>query len=704
MKIIWLQAGFLFGASMFTATLDSLQRLQAQLRYLNLKRLFTYVSSALSNTLNSNTAARACLVCLVLTAPVHANTLDGVQVAFMPDIHFHDVYGELEGSAFKGIPTGAMGHHALIRTMQAQLTSTRLFNENYFVLIAALDEIVKRKITYVALPGDFSDDGQPVHIRGLTRLLNYYHTTHGLQFFATPGNHDPVRPFDTPGGKPDFMAADGTPIAIYSPDSERCQSKQNNTVATTGKSLVCTPDIRQWGYENILREMASFGFTPSKKNLFWTTPFASYTPEGYTFTRALSAARLSKRRVDICQQMTADKKALCEKMLDASYLVEPVEGLWLLAIDANVYLPQARIDPTGKRVFSGSGNAGYNAVRKHKPYLEKWIKAVVGEANKRGKTLIAFSHFPMIEFYDGQSNTIADIFGNANFQLARKPEIPTSDWLADLGLKIHIGGHMHMNDTGIITSSAGNTLVNIQAPSLAAYVPAFKLVTLRGQKSVEVETVVVDQVPRFRELFEHYRTEHKALEATPSGTLNAPIWNEAILAAKTYREFTEWHLRELVRLRFLPGEWPADLRETLRTFTGEELLTLAFWQANEKFSAPSGFAKSDPQWASAQTRCQQWLKKNALNSHNLREWRGQNLAEDFYRLRNAGSLALADIPSQNLADYQLLLKAYRSQVSPTPLQQRLKNVLAVLSGFQQGAPDNHFKLNLTTGKIDKLSD
>lgn len=704
MKIIWLQAGFLFGASMFTATLDSLQRLQAQLRYLNLKRLFIYVSSALSNTLNSNTAARACLVCLVLTAPVHANTLDGVQVAFMPDIHFHDVYGELEGSAFKGIPTGAMGHHALIRTMQAQLTSTRLFNENYFVLIAALDEIVKRKITYVALPGDFSDDGQPVHIRGLTRLLNYYHTTHGLQFFATPGNHDPVRPFDTPGGKPDFMAADGTPIAIYSPDSKRCQSKQNNTVATTGKSLVCTPDIRQWGYENILREMASFGFTPSKKNLFWTTPFASYTPEDYTFTRALSAARLSKRRVDICQQMTADKKALCEKMLDASYLVEPVEGLWLLAIDANVYLPQARIGPTGERVFSGSGNAGYNAVRKHKPYLEKWIKAVVGEANKRGKTLIAFSHFPMVEFYDGQSNTIADIFGNANFQLARKPEIPTSDWLADLGLKIHIGGHMHMNDTGTITSSAGNTLVNIQAPSLAAYVPAFKLVTLRGQKSVEVETVVVDQVPRFRELFEHYRTEHNALETTPSGTLSAPIWNEEILAAKTYREFTEWHLRELVRLRFLPGEWPADLRETLRTFTGEELLTLAFWQANEKSSALSGFAKSDPQWASAQTRCQQWLKKNALNSHNLREWRGQNLAEDFYRLRNAGSLALADIPSQNLADYQLLLKAYRAQASPTPLQQRLKNVLAVLSGFQQGAPDNHFKLNLTTGKIDKLSD
>jgi 3',5'-cyclic AMP phosphodiesterase CpdA len=116
--------------------------------------------------------------------PQQAASAEGISIAFMPDIHFHDIYGHFGDGAFQGLPTNtALGtQHASIRSMRAQLHSTRLFNENYFALLAALDDVVKRKIKYVALPGDFSDDGQPIHMRGLKSILDKYHRQYGIEW------------------------------------------------------------------------------------------------------------------------------------------------------------------------------------------------------------------------------------------------------------------------------------------------------------------------------------------------------------------------------------------------------------------------------------------------------------------------------------------------------------------------------------------
>ena len=46
-----------------------------------------------------------------------------------------------------------------------------LFNENYFVLKAVLDDIAQRGIKLVAFPGDYTDDGQPLNIEGLAKIL-----------------------------------------------------------------------------------------------------------------------------------------------------------------------------------------------------------------------------------------------------------------------------------------------------------------------------------------------------------------------------------------------------------------------------------------------------------------------------------------------------------------------------------------------------
>lgn len=110
------------------------------------------------------------------------------EIAFTPDVHFHDLFADFNED-FNGLPTLYKGENrfATIRTIQAQLTSTRHFNENYFALIAALDDAVNRGIKFIALPGDFSDDGQPIHVKGLVDILDLYQEQYDIQFFCNSG-------------------------------------------------------------------------------------------------------------------------------------------------------------------------------------------------------------------------------------------------------------------------------------------------------------------------------------------------------------------------------------------------------------------------------------------------------------------------------------------------------------------------------------
>lgn len=57
-------------------------------------------------------------------------------------------------------------------------------------------------------------------------------------------------------------------------------------------------------------------------------------------------------------------------------------------------------------------------------------------------------------------------------------------------------------------------LVNIQVPSLAAYLPAYKILTIKSPTLMEVKTEVLNDVPHFDELFPLYENEYEALKKT----------------------------------------------------------------------------------------------------------------------------------------------------------------------------------------------
>jgi hypothetical protein len=329
----------------------------------------------------------------------------------------------------------------------------------------------------------------------------------------------------------------------------------------------------------------------------------------------------------------------------------------------------------------------------------------VQRAEQTGKTLIAFSHYPMTEFYNGQSDTIAEQFGADSFQLARRPADKVSQLLAATGLKLHIGGHMHFNDTGISKSPDGKVLVNVQAPSLAAYVPAYKLVRIKPQQKVKVQTVVLDEVPRYNELFEHYQQEHSTLAQQ-----GAPLWNKAILTAKNYREFTNWHLSELTRQRFLPQDWPAPLRDSLLSLNGRQMLVLSQLQSPQPLAqllAELPTLQQSPNWQQAATAADALIAEGAFDAEDFASWSGFDLALDFYRLRNAGSLALQDINPQRLAQYQLLTRLLaakaKTETGRDSVARQFGGVFQLLQAFSHAESDRHFMLDLRNGSITDLS-
>ncbi|RUO29770.1 phosphoesterase [Aliidiomarina sedimenti] len=596
--------------------------------------------------------------------------LTGTRIAFLPDVHFHDVYASFSDGAFAGIGETAHQPRAVLRTMQAQLHSTRLFNENYFALHAALDELTAQGVELVILPGDFSDDGQPLHLRGLQRLLQRYEQEHGMRFFVITGNHDPVRPYDLASGKPDFLGPDGAPLAIYSHQHEQCQQSASSDV-------ICSDELTELGYAGIFDYMGGFGLQPQTEDIYWETPYSGYSYAEYNLREAQQASSLTQRHYRICREgapsQTEDENSLtnCTSVSDASYLVEPVEGLWLLAIDANIYQPVAdqREQLNRAEDFLGAGNAGYNMLLTHKPQVVEWIAEVVLRAREQGKQLIAFSHYPMAEFYSGMSPHIRQLFGSQSFQMAREPARNVSQVLADTGLQLHVAGHMHFNHTSVVEGHDGQRLVNIQAPSIAGYQPAYKLLTLHGPNRVEVSTPVLSEVRGFDRFFGLYQREHAYMTAQQG---NEAMWQKEVLQSGSYAEFTEWHLHELARQRFLPNEWPQPLRERILQANGAELVRML---RQDDVSDDSVDIDMEP----------------------FESWQGLDLAIDFYRLRNAGTLGLQDIPAARLRQYSQLQQL--AATTDSELGQQLAQLLVIFDGFRDGLISDHFFIDTAQGRV-----
>lgn len=578
-------------------------------------------------------------------------------IAFLSDIHLQEVYADLNSAKFKGVPHPITGKLATIRTMGSQLNSTRLFNENYFALLAALEELAKKKVKLVVLPGDFTDDGQPMNVRALRDILADYAARYEMRFFITTGNHDPVSPFGGPGGKTDFLGTEGQNQAIAS-----------NTGIFPSLDAAITTQIYHWGYAEICEALADFGFFPAKKDLFWTHPFETFDYDSYTWANAKSSASLDKRTYLLPGTQL--------RIPDASYLVEPVEGIWLLALDGNTYSPGPNTSNPKPEDWSGS-SVGFNLASKVKSHQLDWIKKIAAEAEKRGKRLISFSHYPLVDYHNGASEEMKALFGKEKFQLTRVPDKAVSEAYAQTGLQVHFAGHMHINQTSAHNTQTGEQLINIQVPSLAAFPPAYKILEEKQPGQLHIQTEILEEVNRMDEFFELYSMEHRWLTtANPKA-----LWNKEILETTDFLAYTQFHLRELIRLRFINSDWPKDLGLLVNALDARSLQQ---WAASPK--------EKKEAYLNQLLLDQQALPADALKAGSL--------MEDFYLIKNGGDLGKTLVPQERLNTYSQVFAAIKAEdTKSNPRSSQLEDFLGIFSSLIQSLPSDDFVIDLHSREI-----
>jgi 3',5'-cyclic AMP phosphodiesterase CpdA len=449
-------------------------------------------------------------------------------VAVIADAHFHDTAADF---GFHGIEID--GQRLTMRSWSDTRESTRVFNESADALHAALEEVRQRGILHVVLLGDYTDDGQRATTETLKGILERHRDAYGTAFYALPGNHDIFGPRGRHQTK-EFLTENGKSLAVSS------------DARLAGERVVFSTRMYCEGYPTGLEPMAAFGYFRQPDYLHWETPFG-----------------LSDAPEDRLYDVRSPDGENVYRLMDASYLVEPEPGLWLMMIDANIFEPRDGTFERGEEAaFIDSTAGGWNALLRCKPFIIDWIADVRERAQALGKTLLCFSHYPALDPFDGASAAESALFGETT-AVRRMPRKAVEDALVQTGLAVHFSGHLHVEGVTTRRGEGENSFTNIAVPSLVAFPSAFKVVH-PSQHEIAVETVEMADLPVNSRLSRGY-----AQEAALAGEAE-----DRAFAANNYGEFLRDHQRALIKHRYFPKEWPAAIVAAIADKTVGEVVGL----------------------------------------------------------------------------------------------------------------------------------
>lgn len=167
-------------------------------------------------------------------------------------------------------------------------------------------------------------------------------------------------------------------------------------------------------------------------------------------------------------------EALYQDPASLSYIAEPVEGLWLFALDSAVYETNAEI---GHAETDGAFNRDEIA----------WIEKMLVEALKQNKVPIAMFHHGVIEHYDSQ----AKHFGQYLIDNYRK----AADMFSFYRVPAVFTGHYHAQDIVVRTwDEPGRFLYDIETGSLVTYPCPYRTIAMHEDGTMDVRSFFVDTV------------------------------------------------------------------------------------------------------------------------------------------------------------------------------------------------------------------
>lgn len=196
-------------------------------------------------------------------------------------------------------------------------------------------------------------------------------------------------------------------------------------------------------------------------------------PLAFSYSEAGPAATptIQPEEFEIVYEEFGYSDALYRDPTSLSYVVEPVPGLWLLAMDSCRYR-----ENTDESMISGALKAE----------TMEWIEQVLHEARARNKMTVGFLHHAVLENFVGHADLVPEFIVEDHEQVSRK--------LAEWGLELVFTGHTHVQDATARCWENGRCLLDIQTGSILTYPNPYRIVTLR-QGFLNVRSYPIVMIP-----------------------------------------------------------------------------------------------------------------------------------------------------------------------------------------------------------------
>ena len=163
-----------------------------------------------------------------------------------------------------------------------------------------------------------------------------------------------------------------------------------------------------------------------------------------------------------------------------SYVVEPLPGLWIVAMDACRY----RDNKAGKPPIV-DGRFPEETLR--------WLDEILNEAESLGKAVLGVMHHGVLEHYKGQQKYYGEYLVDDWPMIAER--------LATGGMKVVFTGHYHSQDIvkGTFTTRAGRQrrtvfMFDVETGSLVTYPCAYRIVEITEDQTMRIRRMFVDAI------------------------------------------------------------------------------------------------------------------------------------------------------------------------------------------------------------------
>ncbi len=166
-------------------------------------------------------------------------------------------------------------------------------------------------------------------------------------------------------------------------------------------------------------------------------------------------------------------EAIATDTASLSYVVEPIPGLQILAMDV------CRYDSNYIENYPKT-SGGF------KPQVLQWVKDRIIDANGQGKIIIGMMHHNLVQHFTNQKM----IFG----------EYVIDDWdnistqLADLGLKVVFTGHFHAQDMFRKTTPSGNSVYDVETGSVVTWPCPYRICNLQTDSTLIITGKRVEEI------------------------------------------------------------------------------------------------------------------------------------------------------------------------------------------------------------------